>query len=409
MKLDRRNFLRNTLSITALTALAPASVIGNDMPDDAMPSRWSFKFLTQPYIQNPTDNSVTLMWIVSNNAYSFVEYGETESLGKIARTVNDGLVVANNTLNKITLKGLKPNTKYYYKAVSKKISKFDPYDIKFGKTISSEIFSFTTTNPDSLDVSMAIMNDLHNRSKSIEHLVSFIDKNDTDFVFFNGDILSHIDSEKQIIDDLLEVCGNNFASEMPFYLVRGNHEVRGEYAREFHEYFSTPSGKQYYDFVYGGTHFTVIDTGEDKKDSHEVFAGLVDFDSYRQEQLEWFNNEVSKSDSFINAKFRVVLMHMPFYYSDEWYGTTTLRKMFAPVFNKTGIDVCISGHTHESIIKAPSNENGINHDFAIIIGGGPSKISRTLTKFKANDKELSISMLDDNGKEIGSYKTTTKR
>jgi predicted phosphodiesterase len=409
MKQNRRNFLKSTLNITALTTLAPISVFANDVPNDVFPSHWKFKFLTQPYLQNPTENSITVMWLVSKNAYSYIEYGETESLGEIAKSVNNGLVEANNTLNKITINGLKPNTKYYYRAVSKKISKFHPYEIKFGKTISSEIFSFTTTDSDNKEISMVIMNDLHDRPESIEHLVGLADKNDTDFVFFNGDILSHIDNEKQVVDDLLGVCSNKFASEIPFYLVRGNHELRGAYAREFHKYFSTPSGKPYYDFVYGRTHFTVIDSGEDKEDGLEVYAGLVDFDGYRQEQLEWFNNEVSKSDSFINAKFRVVLMHIPFYYSDDWYGTTTLRKMFASVFNETGIDVCISGHTHKNKIKAPSKGNETNHNYAIIIGGGPSDTRRTLTKLKANDKELKISMLDDNGNEIGSYKTTTKR
>ena len=410
MKNNRRNFLKHTLSLSALSALAPATMLANETPDDSQPSIWKRnKFLTNPYLQNPTENSITIMWIVNVNSYSFVEYGETKSMGSVAKTVKNGMVESNNTLNKIEISNLKPNTKYYYRAVSKEISKFNPYNIKFGKTISSEVYSFTTLDPNKKEVSMVIMNDLHDTPSSIEHLIGFADKDDTDFVFFNGDILSHTDSEKQVIGDLLKVCSDSFASEIPYYFVRGNHEIRGEHAREIDRYFDNPGGKLYYDFTMGDTHFTVIDTGEDKEDEHPVFAGLVEFDAYREEQLEWFKNEVSKSDSFVNAKFRVVLMHIPFLYSDNWYTTLQLRDMYAELFNKTKIDVCISGHTHEYKLREPGTVDNFTHNYAIVIGGGPKKGERTLTKLKANNNKLEISILDDKGKEVESYKMISKR
>jgi len=410
MKNDRRSFLKNTLSLSALTALAPATMFANDAPDDAPSSIWKKnKFVTKPYLQNPTDSSITIIWLVNLNSYSFVEYGETKELGSIAKTVRYGMVEANNTFNKIKLTNLKPNTKYYYRAVSKEISKFKPYDIRFGKTISSEIYSFTTLDPQSSEVSMVIMNDLHNDPSSISHLINFADKNETDFVFFNGDILSHTDSEKQVINDLLKVCSDSFATEIPYYFTRGNHEVRGEYARELGKYFDEPSNKFYYDFTWGDTHFTVLDTGEDKEDSHEVFAGLVDFDDYRLEQLEWFKNKVSKSDAFVNAKFRVVLMHIPFFYSDDWFTTLQLRDMYAELFNETKIDVCISGHTHEYKLREPGTVDGFTHNYAIVIGGGPAHKDRTLTKLNADSNKLEISMLDNDGNEIENYTIGSKK
>jgi hypothetical protein len=45
--------------------------------------------------------------------------------------------------------------------------------------------------------------------------------------------------------------------------------------------------------------------------------------------------------------------------------------------------------------------------YPLIIGGGPRDGTRTLTKITANANEIKVSMLDDLGKEVGSY--TAKR
>ena len=66
--------------------------------------------------------------------------------------------------------------------------------------------------------------------------------------------------------------------------VRGNHETRGRFARSLHDYIATPNGKFYYSFDAGPVHFVVLDTGEDKEDSHPAYSGLTDFTGYREEQ-----------------------------------------------------------------------------------------------------------------------------
>ncbi|RLD73840.1 MAG: metallophosphoesterase, partial [Bacteroidetes bacterium] len=293
MKQNRRTFLKASASLSAIAALAPATAIGQEIIDKPLFPKRKHVFLTKPYLQNPSENSMTIMWIVNLPSYSFVEYGETEGLGQIARKVDNGLVVAYNRINNIKLNDLKPGTKYFYRVVSKEITKFRPYDLNYGQTIKSEVYSFTTPTSQQEEVSMVIFNDLHDRPASITHLLNLTDKKTIDFTFFNGDILGHINNEKPIINHLLKTCAEEFATQTPFYFVRGNHETRGRFARDLHHYFANPQGKQYYDFVWGSTHFTVIDSGEDKPDDHEVYAGIVDFDNYRVEQADWFKNEVN--------------------------------------------------------------------------------------------------------------------
>ena len=48
----------------------------------------------------------------------------------------------------------------------------------------------------------------------------------TDFVLFNGDMLSFINSEDQLFKGFMDTAVRLFASEIPMYYARGNHETR---------------------------------------------------------------------------------------------------------------------------------------------------------------------------------------
>lgn len=61
------------------------------------------QFLTTPYLQNPSQNGVTIMWHTKQPAYGWVEYGKTDQFGEKADFVTDGMRGANTTLHKISL------------------------------------------------------------------------------------------------------------------------------------------------------------------------------------------------------------------------------------------------------------------------------------------------------------------
>lgn len=56
--------------------------------------------------------------------------------------------------------------------------------------------------------------------------------------------------------------------------------------------------------------FIKLDTGEDKSDTHPVYAGITDFDAYRTEQAEWLKKLVA-SKEYKKAKYHVVISHFP--------------------------------------------------------------------------------------------------
>ncbi|GEO06493.1 hypothetical protein AAE02nite_41570 [Adhaeribacter aerolatus] len=71
------------------------------------------------------------------------------------------------------------------------------------------------------------------------------------------------------------------------------------------------------------------------------------------------------------------------------------------MLNKAKIDVLISGHTHKYGVHLPVEGQ---HNYPIIIGGGPADTKRTIINVTADQKALNLQMFDDSGKQVGALK-----
>lgn len=405
-KNSRRSFLTKSIaSVTgAVVASAlPMSAFAEERNSDVLPVDDSHSFLTKPYLQAPSANGMTIMWLTNLRCLNWVEFGETEKLGTKAQQTTNGMLNTHSKINCVSISGLKPNTQYFYKVFSKQIVEFQPYKMTFGEIISSEIYSFTTLDPDAEQINWLVLNDIHDRPDSFGDLIQLNNDKPYDFVFLNGDIFDYQTDENQIVNHLLNPC-SLFSTTKPFMLVRGNHETRGKFSRNFCDYYYNYDKKQYYSFKMGPVFTMVLDTGEDKKDTHPVYGGAIDFDKYREEQAVWLEEQM-KTKAFKKAAFRVVMMHIPHFHSDDAHGTLECRRVFGSLFEKYKIDLFIAGHTHEYGLYEPNQE----HSYHFAIGGGPSKGTRTLTRVEANSKKLILKMFKDDGTEIGQFNLDSKR
>ncbi|KFF10177.1 FN3 domain-containing metallophosphoesterase family protein [Flavobacterium hydatis] len=403
-KNSRRSFLTKTIAGISGSVIAtglPLSALASNTNPEVLDSKHDF--LTKPYLQAPTNDGITIMWLTNQLCLNWLEYGETENLGTKAQQCAHGMMNTNSKINTVTLTNLKPNTTYYYKVFSKQILDFQPYKITFGDIINSETYHFKTLDPKAKDVSWLVLNDIHDRPESFGELIQLNQNKPYDFVFLNGDMFDYQTDENQIINHLLNPC-SVFSTKKPFMFVRGNHETRGKYSRNLLDYYYNYDKKEYYTFKIGPVFTIVLDTGEDKKDSHPVYGGTVNYDSYREEQAVWLEKQM-KSKAFKNAPFRVVMMHIPHYHSDEEHGTTECRRLFGSLFEKYKIDLFVAGHTHEYGMFEPNKD----HSYHFVIGGGPETGIRTLIRIEANSKVLNLQMLNDSGKEIGLFTLNAKR
>lgn len=191
-------------------------------------------------------------------------------------------------------------------------------------------------------------------------------------VFLLGDIMSYFHKPEQAYTSFIDVSVNKFATGKPFVIVRGNHETRGHLAREYDKFIYRPNGVYYALYTIGNTAIVMLDSGEDKPDSHPVYAGITAFDKYRQEQAEWLKKTV-KSKEYKRAKHKIVMVHIPPATStlkkDTDYGTKQVNDLFMPILNNADVDLMISGHTHTHYIIEKAK--GVNN-FPIMINDNKS-------------------------------------
>lgn len=158
-----------------------------------------------------------------------------------------------------------------------------------------------------------------------------------------------------------------FGGNIPFVYTRGNHETRGPASRELSNYVDSPNGENFYSFEWGNSIFLILDTGEDKPDTHPVYAGLADYDSYRNKQAAWAMQVVS-SKAWRKAKHRVVC-----------------------------------GHTHEPKLERA----GLNHNFNMVVGGGPKSekenSNTTYIRVDIVGDKLHVALYDIDGKLLDEY------
>lgn len=352
-----------------------------------------------PYLQAPATDGMTIVWKTNRNCASRVEYGTEGKLDCTALSTHHGLVDANSTLHKIRLNGLKPGTTYRYRVVSQEIAQFKPYNVEFGEIIHDDENTFTTLSDGERDFSFIVLADRHEKVPELRTALAGVDWGGVDLVFGDGDMYSHLESEKQIFEKIIGPCCEVFASRIPMILVRGNHETRGAFARNLFDYFPSTAGRFYYSFDHAGVHFIVLDSGEDKADSTKVYAGLVDFDRYRSEQSEWLKQDI-KSAAFRRARFRIVLLHMPPYYGNDWHGEQDLRSKVAPLLNEGKIDLLICGHTHHYAFHAPDEEM---NRFPLLISAPD-----TVLRIDVSRRQMSVSVTRDDGTAVDTFEFSAR-
>ena len=365
--------------------------------------------LAGPYLQSPGPSSITVMWITEADTAGWVEYGREASTPLKAIPVRDGLVEANTRVHRVTLSGLSPDTPYFYRIATRPIVSFGPYKVDYGGIARSDALSFRTLGPSRQSFSFLVLNDLHEDVETLRAQMAKAAERPYDLVFFNGDSLSHLETESQIIDRCLKPASELFASRTPFFLVRGNHETRGRYARELDNYLALPDGRFYYSFDHGPVHFVVMDTGEDKADGHWAYSGLTDFDAYRRQEAEWLAREVT-SAAFTRARFRVLIAHMPFFGNQrtrvEGHGPADCRTRWGAMLNNAGLDLHIAGHTHRPDWIEPAS--GANR-FPVAVGGGSARGSNTLTRVNVSPDAIEIVVTTDGGVDVSRHTVKARR
>ena len=366
-------------------------------------SAQAIKIVHGPYLQAVTDTEATIIWVTDVDALSWVEVAPEDDkhfyykdrnhfyqtyLGK--RTIG--------TIHQVRVTGLEPGKKYRYAVVSKEVLAQKGHRIHYGNIVSTNVYRkgaqiIPTLDPKKESIEFVVMNDVHAKVDKMEaYLNHCFKKGETDMVIFNGDMVSSVPSVETLFNGFLDTAVKHFASDVPFFYVRGNHETRGKDSDKYLTYFPTTTGKPYYTFTHGNTFFLMLDGGEDKPDNNIEYYETAAYDAYRAEEAEWLK-KVVESEEFKRAKYRIAFLHMPPVEGHKmWHGTRHIQESFLPILNKANISVMLCGHVHKYSFHTDQAE------FPIVVNSFDDAL-----KVKVDGSGIKVDVVDQTGKVLHTH------
>ena len=348
-------------------------------------------FLTQPYVQNPVNNGITILWETTIPTYSWVEYGTEKANLKRVRLIIDGQAEFNESIHKIRMDNLTPGQTYYYRVCSQEILQYKAYSKKFGNIAQSDFYSFTMPEADTDSFTAIIFNDLHQRGNVFQALLKQVENVNYDFVVFNGDCIDDPANHEQATRFVKLLTESVHGDRIPTFFMRGNHEIRNAYSIGLRKHLDYVGGKTYGAFNWGDTRIVMLDCGEDKTDDHKEYSGLNDFTQLRHEQVGFLQEELA-SKAFKKADKRILIHHIPLYGCDN-----LCKDLWEPLMKKAPFHVAINAHTHQF---AHHPKGSLGNNYPVIIGGGNSLKNATVMILEKKKGELRIKVLDAEGKVL---------
>ena len=316
-----------------------------------------------PWICDMDSTGVTIVWVTDVPGISYVEMATDSTDHFYSKTrkryyaAEAGRRILTDSVHCVRIRGLRPDSKYRYRVVTQALKDWCNDDwVTLGGLAWSDVwkkkpYEFKTYPAKPREITFLVLNDIHERPQFMKELCKNVDLKKLDFVLLNGDMSNRIRSQKHIMDAYLDTCVSMFATDVPLFFNRGNHELRGEFADYLNRYFPTNNGKYYRLQHVAGVDFLFIDSGEDKPDADLEYCGIVECDQYREEQERWLRS--LQEEKKIGKYPIVVFSHMPPTLKN-WHGPLHMQETLTPELNKMNVSVMLSGHLHRFDYQEPN-------------------------------------------------------
>lgn len=397
MSVTRRGFLGGAAAFSA-TAISAGEKPVAQVPDDpflgthGVPLEVGF-----PNLQAPGETTMGVSWAVSGLAKGEVEYADNPEFKGAKRVKGGGygLVPIDVAALQVRLEGLKPSTTYWYRTVTTPFTDYKSiYNAKLGEPIVSAAYSFTTLGP-ATPAHFCMMSDTHANWRAMEMIAKKLKELAPSATIWNGDATNTTQKKSTAVEIFLNppIDSRDYATTIPTFFESGNHDFRGSWISKKEEVVlprhpAERRGDQWdlkWNFAVRCGEMALIgmDTGEDKPDEHPKWFGLANFSAYRRAQAKWLEEQFMRPE-IASAKFKVLFCHIPLWPRNEkesfppWDGTTVdsegfaywsreCRDLWAPIFEKGGVQLVVCGHKHR-FEYFPAT---VEHPWAMVLGGGP--------------------------------------
>lgn len=347
----------------------------------------SYKITSTPMvIDNGSEYSI--VFSTNDEGTAFAEYTYNGKDYKVSDNTG-GRINSKSRIHSISVpyEHLRNNT---YKVSSTRVIEEFSYGSRTGKTVTSDEYKFEYN--DTNDQTWLVISDWHTMLDTAYAAIDNL-KSDYDAVILLGDASPGVDHEQQVITNTVQFGGTVSKGTKPVIYVRGNHETRGAYAKNLPDALGLE--QLYYTSDIGPYSFVVLDSGEDKDDSHIEYGGMNDYNTYRADMIEWLKDTQVKNDKVIAL-------------SHAWQISTVEPELSASGWqelDRIGTRLLISGHEHKCRFLGEKSdyEKEIKSNYPDIVGyidGGKNKEDYIASLLTLNKKGFEIRAVDNNGNEI---------
>lgn len=314
-----------------------------------------------PYLLNPHPKGITIKWRTDDQIKSQISVRigiSPEDLPTHVKVFRMNPKKANKVDWIARIENLKPNTKYYYaieadfaviagadkehffRTVPEQASTEKEYSFwLLGDSGSNRPFSDRKISPFGTDLSTPI--------KVREGFHNFMNGKSLDGIIMLGDNAYPMGTDREYQTAFFNVFKSSLKTT-PILPCTGNHDMDlaflSIFADPFHNKMATNPGRYplYYSTEIGDVHFTFIDPWKSWLES----TSNPDHPEWKK-QLKWLETDFRSS----KKKWNVLVNHFPFYCDGDYNSDTNgaliqLREMIAPLVDKYGIDLVVSGHDH---------------------------------------------------------------
>lgn len=311
----------------------------------------------------------TITWQTDTDSdCNYVQYSEADTPDAEISSVNlakaePSLFATNEgtvTLHTITLRNLKPDTRYVYRIGNGKNWVSD--GMFRTESLKSEFtfLLFGDSQSSNYDVWKTTFSNAYQNNRTAKFFVNV------------GDLVDNGQKNQEWRNWFQAVAP--YSGQIPVVPVVGNHETytpEGNFSLPvyFTKQFMLPQNGpdglkgQVYSFDYGDVHFVILDSqfGEERQFLPDSLAL----------QKEWLTRDLAATDKL----WKIVFMHRPAYHNRMKESQLDATAQFVPIFDQYGVDAVFSGHDHVNA-RTPKLKAGQPHSSGTIY----STVGRSGTK-----------------------------
>lgn len=350
----------------------------------------AYRFAADPVVMD-TGKDYAVVFATADTGTAYVHYSY-EGEEHTVYAENQGRRIGDRLVHSIHIpyEHLKNNT---YTIGSTRVIEQFGYGSRLGKTITAGPFKLAVNEGDTQRY--LVLSDWHTHLKQAQAAVHALGAYDG--VVMLGDPAGSMQFEEQAMRYVVQFGGDLTHGAMPVFYVRGNHETRGAFAADF----ATSIGYErlYYTAQRGQYHFLMLDSGEDKEDAHVEYGGMVDYERYRAEMLQWLQALPKQGEKLI------VFSHA--WQICEPQGEAKASRAAWDSLQRLGARLMVSGHTHTCEFLDEDNPEAAAYlkaypDITTYIDGGHSDKTGVLiaSKLTLSPERILIEAADDSGNRV---------